>query len=129
TISNTLFANAAMPGATSAQVLAFQVPLATGAGFQPDVITMTVGGNDLLAILEGADPGAVIVGFQGNLASILYQLCVALPSTRIYVGNLYSIQNFPIPTEPAIQAFNQVVAGVSAAMNAGPCGGRMKVAD
>lgn len=129
TISNTLFANSAMPGATSAQVLAFQVPLATGTGFHPDVITMTVGGNDLLAILEGADPLQVIVAYQGNLVSILYQLCVTLPTTRIYIGNLYSIQNFPVPTEPAIQAFNQVVAGVSAAMNAGPCGGRVKVAD
>ena len=129
TLSNTTFANAAMPGATSAQVLAYQVPLATGTGFHPDVITMTVGGNDLLAILEGADPLQVIVGFQGNMVSILYQLCAALPETRIYVGNLYSTQNFPVPTEPAIQAFNQVVAGVSAAMNAGPCGGRVKVAD
>ena len=130
TLSNTTFANAAMPGATSAQVLAFQVPLATGTGFHPDVITMTVGGNDLLAILEGADPQQVIVAYQGNLVSILYGLCTALPATRIYIGNLYSIQNFPVPTEPAIQAFNQVVAGVSAFVNAaGPCGGRVKVAD
>ena len=129
TISNTLFANTAMPGATSAQVLAYQVPLATGTGFHPDVITMTVGGNDILAILEGADPQQVVFGFQGNLASILYQLCVALPDTRIYVGNLYSIQNFPIPTDPVIQVFNQVVGGVTAFMNAGPCGGRVKVAD
>src|SRR5262245_44731078 len=40
-MNNTTFANTAMPGATSAQVLAFQVPLATQSGFAPDVITMT----------------------------------------------------------------------------------------
>ncbi len=130
TLSNTLFANIALPGATSAQVLAYQVPLATSGDFPPDVVTMTVGGNDVLAILQGADPQQAVYEFQGNFASILYQLCAALPDTRIYVGNLYSIQNFPVPTDPVIQAFNQVVGGVAAFMNgAGPCGGRVKVAD
>jgi lysophospholipase L1-like esterase len=128
-MTNTIFANAAVPGATSAQVLAYQVPLATQSGFAPQVITMTVGGNDLFAILAGADPLTVLFTYQGNLASILGQLCVALPGTRIYVANLYSIQNFPVPVEPVIQAFNQVVAGVAAFSNATTCGGRVKVAD
>lgn len=127
--NNTTFANTAMPGATSQQVLAFQVPLATQSGFRPDVITMTVGGNDLLAILEGADPFAVLGAFQGNLYSILAQLCVALPGTRIYVGNLYVIEDFPVPTAPAVLAFNQVVDGVAAFANATACGGRARVAD
>jgi lysophospholipase L1-like esterase len=53
TMPNTSFANAAIPGATSQQVLNFQVPSATQTGFSPQVIAMTVGGNDLLAILNG----------------------------------------------------------------------------
>jgi lysophospholipase L1-like esterase len=128
-MTNTIFSNAAIPGATSAQVLAYQVPLATQSGFTPDVITMTVGGNDLFTILGGADPLQVLVNYQGNLASILGQLCVALPGTRIYVGNLYSIRNFPAAVEPVIQAFNQVVSGVVAFSNATACNGRVKVAD
>jgi lysophospholipase L1-like esterase len=128
-VPNTTFANAAMPGATSAQVLAFQVPLATQSGFAPQVITMTVGGNDLLAILAGADPGAVLAAFQGNLYSILAQLCQGLPVARIYVGNLYVIQDFPVSTAPAVLAFNQVVEGVTAFANASACSGRAKVAD
>jgi lysophospholipase L1-like esterase len=129
TMTNTIFANAAVPGATSAQVLAYQVPLATQSGFSPQVITMTVGGNDLFTILAGADPAAVLLAYQGNLAQILGHLCVALPDTRIYVGNLYAIHNFPVPVEPVIQAFNQVVAGVTDFSNATACGGRVKVAD
>jgi len=43
-VTNTSFADAAVPGATSQQILSFQVPLATQKGF-PQVITMTVGGG------------------------------------------------------------------------------------
>lgn len=126
---NTLFANAAIPGATSQQVLSFQVPLATQSGFRPHVITMTVGGNDLLSILNGADPQQVLQTFQGTLSAILVQLCTQLPEARIYVGNLYSIQNFPVPTDEIVNAFNQVVAGVAGFVNTNVCPGRIKVAD
>ena len=126
---NTSFANAAVPGATSQQVLDFQVPLATQTGFAPNVITMTVGGNDLFTILNGADPSQVLMAFQGNLAGILIQLCGALPGTRIYVGNLYVIRNFPVPTGPVVHAFNQVVAGVAQFANATACSGRVTVVD
>ena len=51
-----------------------------------------------------------------------------LPNTRIYVGNLYSIQNFPVPTGPVVSAFNSTVAAVVGNVNTG-CGGRIKVAD
>jgi lysophospholipase L1-like esterase len=44
TISNMYFANAAVPGATSAHVLNNQVPQTIEA-FPPSVITITVGGN------------------------------------------------------------------------------------
>ncbi len=126
---NTTFANAAVPGSTSQQVLNFQVPSATQTGFRPHVITMTVGGNDLLSILNGVDPGQVLQTFQVNLGTILVQLCTQLPEARIYIGNLYSIQNFPVPTEQIVDAFNQVVAGVTGFVNANACPGRIKVAD
>ncbi|SRR5260370_34055419 len=44
-LTNTIFADAAAPGATSAHVLAFQVPQAVNI-FQPHVVTISVGGND-----------------------------------------------------------------------------------
>lgn len=128
-IANTTFANAAVPGATSRQVLDYQVPLATLTGFRPDFITMTVGGNDLLSILSGADPTQVLQAFQGNLATILFQLCTQMPQTQISVGNLYVIRDFPVPTEQIVGAFNQVVAGVAGFANANACDGRVKVAD
>jgi lysophospholipase L1-like esterase len=128
-MTNTIFANSAMPGATSAQVLAYQVPMAVQSGFAPHVITMTVGGNDLFTILAGANPYDVLGDYQVNLTLILTGLCTGLPGTRITVGNLYAIHNFPIPVEPVVQAFNQVVAGVAAYANATACNGRVKVAD
>ena len=129
TMTNTIFANSAVPGATSAQVLAYQVPLAVQSGFSPQVITMTVGGNDLFAILAGANPYEVLGNYQVNLTLILTELCTGLPGTRITVGNLYAIHNFPVPVEPVVQAFNQVVAGVAAYANATACNGRVRVAD
>lgn len=127
-MTNTSFANAAVPGATSQQVLNFQVPAATQI-FQPHVITMTVGGNDLLAILGGANPNDVLLTFQGNLAGILTAICTALPATRIYVANLYAIREFPVPTDQVVDAFNQTVAGVVGFANGTACGGKVKVAD
>ena len=127
-MNNTIFANAAVPGATSQQVLNFQVPAATQI-FQPHVVTMTVGGNDLLAILNGANPLQVLQTFQANLAGILTQVCIALPGTHVYVANLYEIREFPVPTGDVVGAFNMTVEGVVGFANATVCGGKAKVAD
>src|SRR3989440_11721443 len=81
--NNTIFADAAVPGARSADVLAFQVSQVNF--FQPHVVTLSVGGNDLLAILGGADAGTVLSQFQDNLVNILCGLRTALPQARIYV--------------------------------------------
>src|SRR5690242_11786413 len=48
-VPNTIFCNAGVPGATSGDVLAHQVPQAIER-FRPGVITITVGGNDLWRI-------------------------------------------------------------------------------
>jgi lysophospholipase L1-like esterase len=64
-VNHTLFCNASVPNATSADVLAYQVPQVglfffnTGTPYRK-VITLTVGGNDLLQILGGADPATVL---------------------------------------------------------------------
>jgi lysophospholipase L1-like esterase len=118
--TNTIFANAAVPGATSSDVLAYQVPQAITL-FQPHVVTLSVGGNDLLRILGGADPVQVLTQFQGNLAQILCGLRQALPVSRIYIHNLYDIpeitENVPGGLQ-AILTFNVIVAAVAQACGA-----------
>ena len=67
-ISHTLFCNAAVPGASSSDVLMHQVPQAlirsANGGFAPKYVTLTVGGNDLLSILHyiqtNPDPSTVV---------------------------------------------------------------------
>ncbi len=112
TVPDTLLANVGVPGATSEDVLLHQVPMALHR-FRPHVVTITVGGNDLLRILEGADPRVVLANFQGNLVAILGALRAGLPDARIVVGNLYSIAQVP-GAEQAVAAFNAIVAGVAA---------------
>jgi lysophospholipase L1-like esterase len=112
TVPNTLLSNVGVPGATSQAVMAHQVPLAIET-FKPAVVTLTVGGNDLLAILSGADPNNVIPTFEANLGQILQTLCVGLPGVEIYVSNLYTV---PLPGVPqvdaVVSAFNAVVSQV-----------------
>jgi lysophospholipase L1-like esterase len=118
---NTSFANAAVPGATSSDVLAFQVPQAIRI-FRPHVITISVGGNDLLKILGGADPVQVLTEFQINLGQILCGLRQALPQTRIYIHNLYDIPEITEGIPGGLQAilqFNAIVARVGQACGAG----------
>lgn len=112
-VPNTLFSNAGVPGATSRHVRDHQVPQAIEA-FRPTVVTITVGGNDLLRILNGADPAQVLGEFQANFSAILQALRVSLPQTRIYVSNLYSIPEIP-GADQVVPLFNQVVAGVAGA--------------
>lgn len=111
-VDRTLFANAGVPSVTSAHVLAFQVPQTIQA-FRPDVITLTVGGNDLLEILEGADAGVVIQNFQANLVQILSELRGALPNARLYISNLYTIPQIAGANE-IVPVFNSVLEQVAA---------------
>lgn len=112
-IPNTIFCNAGVPGATSSDVLAYQVPQAIKY-FHPGIITLTVGGNDLVRIMAGADPATVLQEFQNNLIQIFMALKSA-PETRnakIYVSNLYSIPEIPA-SEVVVPVFNQIVAAVA----------------
>jgi lysophospholipase L1-like esterase len=111
TVPNTLFTNTAVPGAASSDVMNYQVPQA--ALFMPDVVTLTVGGNDLLTILSGTDPITVLTQYGGNLSNILVGLCTSVPGVEIYIGNLYTVP-LPIPqdVDAVVNAFNDVVENV-----------------
>jgi lysophospholipase L1-like esterase len=114
-VTNTLLSNAGVPGVTSRQVLEHQVPQAIEA-FRPTVITLTVGGNDLLRILKGADAGQVLSEYQTNLTLILQNLRTALPNTRIVVSNLYTVPQIP-GADQIVPIFNQIVTSVASAFN------------
>lgn len=114
---DTLLTNAGVPGVTSREVLEHQVPQAIRAfqateGTRPTFITLTVGGNDLLEILNGADPAQVLADFQVNLTQTLAQLRAALPNTRIYVSNLYTVPQIE-GADTIVPIFNSIVAGVA----------------
>jgi lysophospholipase L1-like esterase len=110
TIPHTLFNDAAVIGATSEQVLKYQVPQV--GSFEPNVITLTVGGNDLFTIFEGADPGAVLDNFQNNLIQILGTLQNALPNAKIYISNLYTISEIP-GADDIVPIINQIIGSVA----------------
>ncbi|MFC1681117.1 SGNH/GDSL hydrolase family protein [Pseudomonadota bacterium] len=120
-VPNTLLSNVGVPGATSNDVLAYQVPLAVQA-FKPQAVTLTVGGNDLLSILNGADPYVVLPDFGTNLWQILGALCEGLPGAAIYVSNLYTV---PLPgvdlVDVVVPMFNDVVAQVAAGVSSSGC--------
>jgi lysophospholipase L1-like esterase len=69
-IPDTTFANSAMPGTTSTDVLAYQVPQVIR--FKPHVITMSVGTNDLKkALAPGADIPGILTTLGQNMTGIL----------------------------------------------------------
>ncbi len=105
------FCNAGVPGATSLDVLEHQVPQAVGR-FHPTVITLSVGGNDLLSLLNGAELHQVLHGFSSNLAEILRRLRAGLPEVRVFMNNLYCIPKIP-ETEKVIPVFNRVIARIA----------------
>ena len=118
--TDTIFANAAVPGATSADVLAYQVPPAISR-FHPDVVTLSVGGNDAISVLGGADPVVVVRQFQQNLGQILCGLRSALPQARIYISNLYDIPEITANVRGGLElivTFNHVIAGTAQACGA-----------
>ncbi len=114
-IPDVLFDNASVPGARSSEVLNFQLPQA--ALFQPNVVTISVGGNDLLALL--ANPPitpekvqAALVVFAQNLGQILGGLCLGMPAGgQVYLHTLYEIPDIP-ETAFGVPAFNQTLNDV-----------------
>jgi lysophospholipase L1-like esterase len=118
-VTNTIFANVGMPGATSANVFDFQVPEAVGI-FRPDVVTISVGGNDLLQVLKGVGPGIVLPAFEDNLLKILGTLRIGLPNALIIIGNQYDIPEITASIPGGAQfidALNKIIARVAGVTN------------
>ena len=118
-IPNTLLSNVGLIGATSEDVLNYQVPLAVDV-YRPTVITLTVGGNDLARILGVTDPVVVrgiLDTFEANLRAIFTRLRNELPmETKIYINNLYDIPELPLPPpgiRPIVQTFNYIIETVA----------------
>jgi lysophospholipase L1-like esterase len=119
-ITNMLFCNMAVPGATSQDVLQYQVPQArlfladTGQPYRK-VITLTVGGNDMLQVLGGGNPATILQSFGTNLGAILAALKTQFPGAEILVSNYYD-PKLPVPDERTlVMTLNQVIATAAAA--------------
>jgi lysophospholipase L1-like esterase len=123
-LNNLLFCAAAVPGATSQDVLNYQVPqvhlffLDTGMPYRK-VVTLTVGGNDAFSVLNPdgtVNLAAIPVMLQSygqNLAAILSTLVSMPGDVRVYIGNLYD-PKLPVAGEEVIVALvNQVTAQVA----------------
>jgi lysophospholipase L1-like esterase len=131
-MAQTRFNDIAAVGATSEDVLMYQVPQAlipaARGGFQPQHLTLTVGGNDLAAIYRYAATHtpqetqafaqATLFSYTQNLTLILAQLTTFLPAATVYVGNQYSTPEVDVLFPGGAQivaAFNTATASVVAA--------------
>jgi lysophospholipase L1-like esterase len=118
-VNNTLFCAAGIPGALSTDVLDYQVPQVgrffanTGMPYRK-VVTLTLGGKDLLQVLDGVAANDVMANVSNNLFQILTELTTKFPDARIYVANYYD-PRLPIPGGDLLVAgLNQVIGGVVA---------------
>lgn len=125
-LTETVFDNAAVPGATSDDLLHFQLPQVPR--FRPTVVTLSIGGNDLLSLLGDVPPTesqvlAVLNRFGNNLGQTLVSLCFQMPTSgQIYLHNLYEIPQIP-PAAAVVPLFNATLAGVIASVRQLPqCG-------
>jgi lysophospholipase L1-like esterase len=87
----TTFSLLATDGATTRTLLQAQLPRLRTLGVQPSLVTLTIGGNDLLAAY-GDTSGArdVIARVQAAVDTALAELAgVCAPSARIVLGTVY----------------------------------------
>jgi lysophospholipase L1-like esterase len=87
----TTFTLLATDGATTRTLVQAQLPRLRALGVQPALVTLTIGGNDLLAAY-GDTRGArdVIAGVQSAVDTALAELTgVSAPSARIVLGTVY----------------------------------------
>lgn len=119
-IDNLSLTNAGAGGGVTTQVLLdFQLPLAVET-VRPDVVTITIGINDLSAALSAPDPFAVVPGILArvmeNLTTTFLRFCEELPDVRVYISNYYDLP----PADAAfpgvsliILQLNSVITGVA----------------
>lgn len=111
-ITMVFFDNASVPGATSSDLLNYQLPQVPR--FDPNVVTISIGGNDLLALRQSANPRGELVPvltiFSANLRASLTLLCQGMDAGgRIFIHNLYEIPQIPLSVE-AVPVFNAFLA-------------------
>ena len=118
--NNLLFNPAAVTNAASSHVAQYQVPQAalffapTGASYRK-VVTLTVGGNDLVSVLPNPTPatvGQLIVAYGNNLGAILGILTAG--GAKVYVGNLYDPKLLIPGLSQLVLLMNQTTAQVVA---------------
>ena len=117
-VNNLLLCNVGVPNAMSQDVLDYQVPMVplffaeTGATYRK-VITLTVGGNDLLLGEAG------LYTIIDNLPKILGQLAQSFPFAHVYVSNIYDPGLGP-QVAALVQFANGVIAQVVQGFNSQP---------
>ena len=141
------FSNIAIRGARTYEVLNYQVPEAIClTGFQPSVVTITVGANDFLREFEERGT-ADVVGIAFRSAEIVNRLlygatyadqqtglprtCPGLPNVTVLIANNYTLPH-PDPTISAL--LNLAASGYAQALRAFlptvlPAGSHVGVAD
>ena len=125
-ITNTTFANSAVGGTDSFDVLNYQLPQV--AKFKPQVVTMSVGGNDLQRVFGGTPVPTVIKEYLNNMSQILCgmratMLSQGVAEPLIIVGNQpdYPWLSAANPqVRVAIMTLNQGLAAVAQS-----CGARV----
>jgi lysophospholipase L1-like esterase len=121
----TRFNDIAAVGATSDDVLMHQVPQAiisaARGGFQPQFLTLTVGGNDIAAIQRGQiSAPAALAAYASNLSLILSQLAIYLPGAKVYVGNQYTVPEIEAQLPGASLVIGQFNAATALAVSGFP---------
>lgn len=120
-ITNVTFANAAVPGSDSLDVVNYQLTPAIS-DFKPNVVTVYIGLNDLKKIFGGANPQTVLVQLGANLGQVLCGLEYGItPAPLVIVGNLPDLPWISAATPEVRQviiAANGVIASVAQTCNA-----------
>ncbi len=86
----TTFSPLATDGATTRTLVQTQLPRMRALRLRPSLLTLTIGGNDLLAAY--GDTGAareVIAGVEAAVDLVLARLTETVPTARIVVGTVY----------------------------------------
>jgi lysophospholipase L1-like esterase len=116
-LANTVFCNMAVPGATTKDVLDYQVPQVKRFlhGSNRKVITLQMGGNELAQILENpASLNDVLTAIYINHLTVLQTLTTQFPDAHIYVANFFD-PKIPVPgVRDVVMAMNQLIAGAAA---------------
>ena len=86
----TTFSLLATDGATTRTLLQSQLPRLRALGPRPTLVTLTIGGNDLLGAYGDTDAARrVIAGVRAAVDLVLAELTGTAPTARIAVGTVY----------------------------------------